>query len=339
MKLDKYNNLKLKLEVFKLEKNYLTLDRVLYYFSFLGNIFLIYFGYFFVKSITNTIPNLFPFQDTFFTFFVALFLTGYELTKRFTLEQFFTEILQVRKLTGGIFIGGMICSFLIAGSFYLSIKGAHRLVDNSENVLAKTDSTIALKQDSIAKYYDKEIAYYRSQPGRRKADRIYRDSVVNSLQQVKDTKVQQLETKTETKASTALDKNVENSTAFLFITIFLEIIVLIGVGFDAFYTLGSFEETKKLLQTPKFKQLELNLKLLKLYYQNGKKIVGDQTLSFNKFQSLVQNQKIDSSQKDLKSFIVLCQELDIIKEFRGRKKQFMIPYQEAKDLLENQEVL
>jgi hypothetical protein len=31
--------------------------------------------------------------------------------------------------------------------------------------------------------------------------------------------------------------------------------------------------------------------------------------------------------------------LDIIKEFRGRKKQFMIPYQEAKDLLENQEVL
>ena len=339
MKLDKYNNLKLKLEVFKLEKNYLTLDRVLYYFSFLGNIFLIYFGYFFVKSITNTIPPLFPFQDTFFTFFVALFLTGYELTKRFTLEQFFTEILQVRKLTGGIFIGGMICSFLIAGSFYLSIKGAHRLVDNSENVVAKTDSTIALKQDSIAKYYDKEIAYYRSQPGRRKADRIYRDSVVNSLQQVKDTKVQQLETKTETKASTALDKNVENSTAFLFITIFLEMIVLIGVGFDAFYTLGSFEETKKLLQTPKFKQLELNLKLLKLYYQNGKKIVGDQTLSFNKFQSLVQNQKIDSSQKDLKSFIVLCQELDIIKEFRGRKKQFMIPYQEAKDLLENQEVI
>jgi hypothetical protein len=159
------------------------------------------------------------------------------------------------------------------------------------------------------------------------------------LQQTKDAKVQQLEAKTATKANTALDKNMENSTAFFFITIFLEMIVLIGVGFDAFYTLGSYEETKKLLQTPKFRQLELNLKLLKLYYQNGKKIVGDQTLSFNKFQSLVQNQKIDSSQKDLKSFIVLCQELDIIKEFRGRKKQFMIPYQEAKDLLESQEVI
>ena len=339
MKIDKFNRLKLKLEVFKLEQNYLTLDRILYYFSFLGNIFLIYFGYFFVKSITSTIPPLFPFQDMFFTIFVGLFLTGYELTKRFTLEQFFTTVLQVKRMTGGIFIAGMICSFLIAGSFYLSIKGAHRLVDNSENVVAKTDSTIALKQDSIAKYYDKEITYYRSQPGSRKADREFKSRKVDSLQQAKDVKIQQLETKTQTKANTAMDKNMENSTAFLFITIFLEMIVLIGVGFDAFYTLGSFEETKKLLQTPKFKQLELNLKLLKLYYQNGKKIVGDQTLSFNKFQSLVQNQKVDCSLKDLRSFIILCQELDIIKEFRGRKKQFMISYQEAKDLLENQEVI
>ena len=339
MKIDKFNKLKLKLEVFKLEQNYMTLDKVLYYFSFLGNIFLIYFGYFFVKSITNTIPPLFPFQDMFFTVFVGLFLTGYELTKRFTLEQLFTTALQVKRMTGGVFIAGMICSFLIAGSFYLSIKGAHRLVDNSENVVAKTDSTIALKQDSIAKYYDKEILYYRNQSSRTRSEKVYRDSIVNVLQQAKDSKIQQIESNTQTKTSTALEKNSENSAAFLFITIFLELIVLIGVGFDAFYTLGSYEETKKLLQTPKFKQLELNLKLLKLYYQNGKKVVGDQTLSFNKFQSLVQTQKIDASQKDLKTFVVLCQELDIVKEFRGRKKEFMITYQEAKDLLENQEVI
>jgi len=339
MKIDKFNKLKLKLEVFKLEQNYMTLDRILYYFSFLGNIFLIYFGYFFVKSVTNSIPTLFPFQDMFFTIFVGLFLTGYELTKRFTLEQFFTTTLQVKRMTSGIFVAGMICCFLIAGSFYLSIKGAHRLVDNSEIIATAVDSTTALKQDSIAKYYDNEILYYRNQSARTRSDKKYRDSIVNVLQQTKDTKIQQIEVKTEAKTSTALEKNSENSAAFLFITIFLELIVLIGVGFDAFYTLGSYEETKKLLQTPKFKQLELNLKLLKLYYQNGKKVVGDQTLSFNKFQSLVQTQKIDASQKDLKTFTVLCQELDIVKEFRGRKKEFMITYQEAKDLLENQEVI
>ena len=339
MKIDKFNKLKLKLEVFKLEQNYMTLDKVLYYFSFLGNIFLIYFGYFFVKSITNTIPSLFPFQDMFFTIFVALFLTGYELTKRFTLEQFFTGVLQLKKLTTGLFIGGMICSFLIAGSFYLSIKGAHRLVDNSETISTVVDANIAQKQDSIAKYYDTEILYFRNQSARTRSDKKYRDSIVSVLQRTKDEKIQQIESRVQTKTATNLEKNSENSTAFLFITVFLELIVLIGVGFDAFYTIGSYQETKKLLQTPKFKQLELNLKLLKLYYQNGKKVVGDQTLSFNKFQSLVQTQKIDASQKDLKTFIVLCQELDIVKEFRGKKKEFMLSYQEAKDLLENQEVI
>lgn len=339
MKIDKFNRLKLKLEVFKLEQNYFTLDRILYYFSFLGNIFLIYFGYFFVKSITNTIPSLFPFQEIFFTIFIALFLTGYELTKRFTLEQFFIGVLQIKRLTTGLFIGGMICSFLIAGSFYLSIKGAHRLVDNTEIINTNADANITSKQDSISAYYEKEIKYYRSQPARSRAERMLRDSIVGALRAEKDDKILKVEAKTLQKTNDKVTKNEENSTAFLFITIFLEMIVLIGVGFDAFYTIGSYQETKKLLQTPKFKQLELNLKLLKLYYQNGKKVVGDQTLSFNKFQSLVQTQKIDASQKDLKTFIVLCQELDIIKEFRGKKKEFMMSYQEAKDLLENQEVI
>ena len=50
MKLDKFQELKVKLEILKLEKNFFALDRVLYYFSFLGNIFLVYFGYFFIRA-------------------------------------------------------------------------------------------------------------------------------------------------------------------------------------------------------------------------------------------------------------------------------------------------
>ena len=147
MKLDKFNKLKLKLEVHKLEQIYFTLDRILYYFSFLGNIFLIYFGYFFVKSITDSIPSLFPFQDTFFTIFVALFLTGYELTKRFVLEQLSITILQVKKFTTSIAFGILICTGLIAGSFYLSIKGAHRLVDNTESIQTTVEATTSQRED------------------------------------------------------------------------------------------------------------------------------------------------------------------------------------------------
>jgi hypothetical protein len=339
MKLDKYNKLRLKLEVFKLEKNYNTLDRVLYYFSFLGNIFLIYFGYFFVKSVTNSIPPLFPFQDLFFTLFVALFLTGYELTKRFALHQYFVELLQVKKVKAGIVFGSLVCIGMIAGSFYLSIKGAHRLVDNSATISVTTDSLSTKAIDSVAKYYDKEITYYRNQPATRRADRQYRDSIVAVLEQTKDTKIKEIENKTSGKAQNKVEENAENSTAFFFITIFLELLVLIGVGFNAFYNIGSYKETKQLLQTPKFKQLELNLKLLKLYYQNGKKAAGDPILSLNKFKTIVQIQKINCLQKDIKAFTTLCQELDIVKDAGGRKKELALSYEEAKQLLENQEEL
>ena len=339
MKLDKYNSLKLKLETFKFERSYSTLNKVLYYFSFLGNIFLIYFGYFFVKSVTNSIPHLFPYQDVFFTIFVALFLTGYELTKRFALEQLATTMLQAARVTIGAIGGLLICSMLVAGSFYLSIKGAHRLVDNTQTITAVTDSVASKRTDSIAKYYDQEIAYYRAQPTNNRKDRLYRDSVVTSLVNAKEAKLQVTETKTEAKAQDTLETNKENSTAFLFITIFLELLILIGVGFNAFYTVGAFNETGKLLQTPKFRQLDLNLKLLKLYYQNGKKVIGDETLSYNKFKSLVDAQKVICTQKDLKSFIILCQELDLVKNYKGKRKEIMVNYQQAKEIIENQDIV
>ena len=337
MKLDKYEKLKLRLEVHKLEQNYLTLNRILYYFSFLGNIFLIYFGYFFIKSITESIPPLFPYQDTFFTVFVALFLTGYELTKRFALEQLSIGILQAKKLSLSLIGGSAVCLGLIVGSFYLSIKGAHRLVDNSETIETIVETASAAKADSIAKYYDREITYYRAQPGKTRIERQYRDSIVASLQQAKESKLREIEVRSEKKAANKLDTSSENSTAFFYITVFLELLILIGVGFNAYYTIGSYDETKKLLQTPKYKQLELNLKLLKLYYQNGKKHAGDPTLSFDKFRSLVQTQNISCTQKELKAFTTLCQELDIVKETSSKKKELVMPYEEAKNLLENQQ--
>lgn len=339
MKLEKFNRLKLRFEVYRLEQNYYTLDRILYYFSFLGNVFLIYFGYFFVRSVTKSIPPLFPYQDLFFTIFVALFLTGYELTKRFVLHQLSITLFQTKKITATAVLGIVVSLGLIAGSFYLSVKGAHRLVDNTETIKEASESTTNTQADSIAKYYDQEIAYYRAQPGRSRADRQYRDSIVASLQKTKESKLQLVETRIKEKTGEKLSTSKENSTAFYYITIFLELLILIGVGFNAYYTTGSYEETKKLFQTPRYKQLELNLRLLKVYYQNGKKNIGDPTLSFNKLQSLAQVQGILCSQKDLKSFVALCQELDVTRDYKGKRKEYAMDYEQAKKLLENQETI
>ena len=119
MKLDKFYKLKNELEIFNFENNFSSLSKTLYYFSFLGNIFLILFSYFFIKNVTNSIPDLFPGQGLFFSVFIVLFMTGYELFKRFAFEQLTSTILRLRKLSFNVVVGALTCLTLVAGSFYL----------------------------------------------------------------------------------------------------------------------------------------------------------------------------------------------------------------------------
>ena len=337
MKLDKYFKLKNDLETFSFERNFNSLSNTLYYFSFLGNIFLILFSYFFIKNVTNSIPHLFPVQDLFFSIFIILFMTGYELFKRFAFEQLTLSIFRNKLITLNNVIGFLVCGSLVAGSFYLSLNGAHRLIDTSETISVKADSTLSNKTDSIAKYYDKEIQFYRNQPGTRKADRLYRDSIVNVLSIQKEQKINELESKVTKKTEIQSNTLKENNTAFALMVVFLELIILIGVAFSSYYTWTSYDEMKELLTTPKFRQLEINLRLLKLYYQNGRKKEQDSALPKTKLIALASTSKIPCNQTDINNFIILCSELEIITGNR-RKKTYNMSYEKAKGLLENQEI-
>jgi hypothetical protein len=337
MKLDKYFKLKNDLETFSFERNFNSLSNTLYYFSFLGNIFLILFSYFFIKNVTNSIPHLFPGQDLFFSIFIILFMTGYELFKRFAFEQLTLSIFRNKLITLNNVIGFLVCGSLVAGSFYLSLNGAHRLIDTSETISVKADSTLSNKTDSIAKYYDKEIQFYRNQPGTRKADRLYRDSIVNVLSVQKEQKINELESKVTKKTEIQSNTLKENNTAFALMVVFLELIILIGVAFSSYYTWTSYDEMKELLTTPKFRQLEINLRLLKLYYQNGRKKEQDSALPKTKLIALASTSKIPCNQTDINNFIILCSELEIITGNR-RKKTYNMSYEKAKGLLENQEI-
>lgn len=338
MKLDKFYELRNDLETFSFEKNFNPLSKTLYYFSFLGNIFLILFSYFFIKNVTNNIPTLFPGQDIFFSVFIILFMTGYELFKRFAFEQLTISIFRHRTILNPNIIGGILVSIaLVAGSFYLSLNGAHRLIDNSSTIETTTSQTIGKQTDSIAKYYDKEIEFYRNQVARTRADRKYRDSIVNVLQTQKDTKIQAIEKKISDKSNNKLSTLKENNIAFALMVIFLEAIILIGVAFSAYYTWTSYDEMKLLLSTPKYRQLELQLKLLKLYYQNGRKKEQDIVVSKNKLLSLTRASRINCAQKDINDFLALCSELEITTGQR-RQKVYNMSYEKAKGLIENQEI-
>jgi len=337
MKIDKYFKLKNDLETFNFEKNFNSLSKTLYYFSFLGNIFLILFSYFFIKDITNSIPTLFTGQGIFFSIFIILFMTGYELFKRFAFQQLTGTILRLRKVTINIILGILVCLTLVTGSFYLSLNGAHRLIDTSGTVQTAVDSSVNKQTDSLAKYYNKEIDFYRNQKSTTRADRKYRDSIVAVLQTTKDEKIQLVESKISNKSTDKLNKVQENNTAFAIMVFFLELIILIGVAFDAYYVWTSYDEMKQILTTPKYKQLEINLRLLKLFYQNGRKKEQDLTISKSKMISLVSASKISSNQKGISDFLALCSELEITSGTR-RKKVYNMSYENAKGLLENQEI-
>jgi len=337
MNLDKFFKLKNNLETFNFENNFNSLSKTLYYFSFLGNIFLVLFSYFFIKNVTNNIPTLFTGQGVFFSIFIILFMVGYELFKRFAFEQLTSTILRLRKFTFNILLGTLVSLVLVAGSFYLSLNGAHRLIDTSSSLQTLTDSTISNKSDSVAKYYDKEINFYRNQKSTTREDRRYRDSIVAVLQSQKDTKLQSIENKITSKTSTEVNTLKENGIAFAVMVFFLELIILIGVAFDAYYTWTSYDEMKTIMNTPKYKQLELNIRLLKLLYQNGRKKEQDPTISRSKMISLVGASKIPANQREINDFLALCSELEITTGQR-RKKVYNMSYEKAKGLIENQEL-
>ena len=337
MKLDKFYKLKNELEIFSFENNFSSLSKTLYYFSFLGNIFLILFSYFFVKDVTNSIPVLFSGQGAFFSVFIVLFMTGYELFKRFAFEQLTSTFLRVRKVSVNVIVGALTCLALVTGSFYLSLNGAHRLIDNSETIATTTDQTISTKADSVAKYYDKEIDFYRNQRATTRADRKYRDSIVAVLQTTKDQKISAIESKTTDKSAAKVEELKQNDFAFAAMVFFLEIIILIGVAFAAYYKWTSYDEMKNLLSTPKYKQLETNIRLLKLFYQNGRKKEQDPILAYTKLAALAKANKIGINVADVKNFITLCQELEIVTGTR-RKKVYNVNYEKAKQLIETQEI-
>jgi hypothetical protein len=286
MKLKKFFKLKNQLEIQPFQNSFNTLKEVLYYFSFLGNIFLILFGFFFIKNVTDSIPPLFANQAMYFGVFVALFLTGYELFKRYALEQLVIAILKNKRPTINTFIGSLVCMGLIAGSFYLSLNGAHRLIDNTEQISTKTETKQTAALDSVAQPYNKKIIVYQSQLDKvlQKSDTNgtynYYQSVlikkyekqIKNLETERDLKVKTTDSLMQIKlgktSETELVKNKENDLAFVFMTFFLEFIILIGVGFHGYFTIGSYVEMKKLLISKS--QIETRYKLLNIIYNNRK---------------------------------------------------------------------
>lgn len=364
MNLQKFEQLRNKFEGLSFESNFTTINRILYYFSYLGNIFLILFSYFFLKTVTDAIPNLFPGQGLFFSVFVVLFMTGYELFKRFAIEQLFQNWFLKKKASAGLVGGALVCLFLTAGSFYLSIKGSHRLIDDTKTLTVQNDSLMNAKLSELQTKYDSDNSATQRQIDNttslinktidassqqsRPLTKTEQNNITKWEQQVAQFKLEKVQIDSTYQANKlAIEQGdytsdvdeaagEENSFAFYILTIFLEILIIVGVGFNGYYNVESYGEMKSLMRTEKYVKLQNNLALLKIYFHNGTRRDGDPCPSNSKFTSLVKLQGLDVRTQDITNFLNLLNELQIIQLKNKKNKIFAVSYEKALELLQDQ---
>jgi hypothetical protein len=343
----KYKKLEKQLETNSFELNFGTLDKTLYWFSFIGNIAIIYFSYYFFSDVINSIPDLAGIKSTIFLSFAVLIMTGYELFKRFAFEQFIISIFKNKKLTLGILSSALIIMLLTGGSFYLSLNGSHRWIDRSTQITTNIDSTNNKITDSISNIYQQRIVLKEQQIqaiqtndedgvlSKRQQNNIKKlENDVKTYETERDQRIAKIENKTGLSTQNQLDKNKENNLLLTFLTFFLELIVLIGVGFRGYYTLGAYNETKELFSTPKYKQFEECLQLLSIIFVKGKKKKNEVIIPATKLKSAVSTQKLNVTQKAIKDFYNLLDELEIIKTENRRRKVYNTDYETAKKLIQ-----
>ena len=370
MNLQRFEKLRQRFEGTSFENNFTTINKILYYFSYLGNIFLILFSYFFLKTVTNAIPQLFPGQDVFFSIFIILFMTGYELFKRFAIEQLFQNLfLKKRGLT--MLAGGLVCASLTVGSFYLSIKGSHRLIDDTKALAIQSDSLANGELDQLRTKYEADYKLVQNQiesntslinktvDAGTQQNRILTRSEQNNITkwglQVDKLKLEKDKIDSTYQANkTAIEQRdyvsdvdeatgQENDLAFYLLTIFLEILIIIGVGFNGYYSVMCFEQMKTIMSSSKYGRLRTNLALLRVFYYDGKKTAGDPCPSDSKFITLARLQGFNLNTKQIQDFIVLLNQLEIV-EMRSETnyglaipnaRVYTMSYNDAVELLKN----
>lgn len=130
------------------------IDRFLYWFSWFGNAVSIFLAYFFINALFFS--SFMDVKDSvFITAGIIIFLTMFELLKRYVFGMFSVEAI---KSKFNIFKSNMISFLLgvfllVGGSFYLSLNGAKKFVDNNPIIIAQAETNITVKSDSLNTFY------------------------------------------------------------------------------------------------------------------------------------------------------------------------------------------
>lgn len=351
MNLEKYHLLQKKFENRQFEKSQFWTNKVLYYGSFLGNLLSIILSFFFVNKISQETAVHFAGQNWILPIFIVLFLTIFEFAKRFTFANTVTVFLTVKKLTLTFFLSLLFSMSLVGLTFYLSLSGANHYANKSEVIESNTQQNSNAINDSLTTYYTSEnkkledrINYLYNAASQRKRKSLTESEVqqvkgwellIEKNKQVLESKVKETNETLLLNAEKEKEKSSKNQTAFILISAFIELLILIGVGFSQYYAFVSFKEKKEsLTNNVNYHKLINYLDLLKVLYNNGKTTTGATLPSFNQFKDLANASGKKYQYKVLKEFTTLTNHLKITQTI-GKSKTVLVSYEQAQEILNN----
>lgn len=349
MKIEKFEKLGTEMESGTYEENYKGIERTLFYSSFLGNIAGVIFAFFFVNQAVSSVHHYVSGQQYILPAIIIVFLSAYELLKRFVFRRFVVNLLtNTKKFTIKNIVGMLFVVTLIAGSFWLSVNGAKQIVDTSKEVAKVSDSTYVTQKKFIDSTYNAEIKVlsdkitfcYDNAKKRdskwglsrsEKEDTRRWEADIKALRIEQDQKLEDLKKTVDTKTTTELVTVKSNMVTFFVLSSFIELLILIGVGFNAYYWFYSYNEYKlKITRNPNYKKYKIFVYLLNVLYQSGAKVVDDVVPNDETFIKMIKMHDSDASEKDAEDFMLIAFQLGIVKQPNDNVK-LAVSYEEAEN--------
>jgi len=345
------------------EKRYGLLDKLLFICSWLGNAASIFFAFFFLNKLLYRATSEFTGRAVVFGLASVVILSLFELLKRYVLKNFSFAVIQDKKITTEVIYTLAFSLILLSGSFYLSLSGAKIFADKREKVEIQMKTDITTKLDSIDLIYKDKLGYkIKERDNIRESRDIYNEKIksatytsrlkeynalitaANEELRRADKEIDRVRKEQErnkeivkseiTSSSTLQVKQIfKNQIAFIIISSFIELLILVGIWFHSIFSLKVYQEFKNNIKNNSQYELYMDYsKMLSMLFQNGKIKPNDELPTMTSFTELIKKRE-GLPVSYIRDFINLSKTLGFILINRKKKNVAIKEYKDAKSTL------
>jgi len=360
---DKYNKFKNSINKTYSEKFKLIRDSSLL-FSYFGNIISIFFAYFFFISLFSNI--VYAINPYIISLSIIIFLGIFEYLKRYVFDLLVIEFLSKVKYTKQKITFLISASFLIFLSFFLSLTGSQKLVNNEKFIQEKNNYNIETKTDSINKYYmDNYISQYKteniklieqqSELTNQQSNLINNKSNISRIssqlntinnqinfnkesiikyEKQRDDQIIEVKNKETNKLKNEKNNNSINIIYFILFSTLMEFIIIYGVFYNRYYefrTISEYEEDT--VNTLGYKNWKKYSEILSIIFINDIKI-NEYIQSSAAIMDLIEANDLKYTKNDLDICLKTLNHLGII-ETKGPKRLLKISKKNSEETLKN----